>query len=440
MTKFRIIKSRADSLVRLGAYSTIATPNIIIPTSRGTIPHLTPENVQKHVETPAVFVGLEDFIERVPMKSPIAQFGHSLREYISLLPSSHEIPIFLAPRRSCPIPTSQQNSDKTFSIVTTDGFRQFEVIEYLTLASTLADKDTVILAPVDMPMLISTTKSEGGYSPWKHIGGNRVRKMVVRNEMWSEAALQICAARDVIVPIMPGIKLPDQEEFINKVAVSSAGLTFYDISSPFVPESCAEKLTSPMTGSSADIASLPESISTFARINLAYHNGPHDVLESIAKGYDLFCADWVVTATDAGIAFTFELEQTSDETLPLGISLWENVKYATDLNSLSDDCECHTCKNHHRAYIAHLLSAKEMLAWTLLQIHNLHVASKFMAQIRSAIEQNQFDEASRKFNKTYSAKTQATPGGGPRVRGYQVRLAGLVTDKKLNESPFRSLD
>ncbi|KAK9365455.1 hypothetical protein V1509DRAFT_377192 [Lipomyces kononenkoae] len=479
---FRILHTQAHALTRLGllspsavsrgkpSVSAIPTPNFILPTSRGTIPHITPDNARKHVDVPAVFVSLEDFVDKNPLKSPIAQSNGTIRDYISLLAPlsnpNHQIPIFLSARRSCPVPTSQPNSDNTISIVTNDGFRQLPISDYFTLISQLKDEDTVIVAPVDLPLLISV-KPEN--KPWKHIGGNRIRKMITRNEQWGVSTLKKIANQNaVIVPLLPGISVEEQAPYLNSIVnveestrVTDGharrgvdGLTTLELSSPFIPESYEpvenghdQQRTSSSSSSSLsrtiDFGSLPTGFNDVLRLNLGYQSGPHDVIAAIERGHDLVCGDWITATTDAGVAFTFRIGGDSivnnSEKIDIGISLWETELYAADLTALSEECECYTCKNHHRAYVAHLLSAKEMLAWTLLQIHNIHTVNRFMSAIRDAIKQDKFIEIAAEFRAKYFPLLQGvTPGGGPRVRGYQVKLAGSMTSKKLNESPFQN--
>ncbi|KAK9237190.1 tRNA-guanine(15) transglycosylase-like protein [Lipomyces kononenkoae] len=475
---FRILHTQAHTVARLGLFSpsavsrgkpsvsVIPTPNFILPTSRGTIPHITPDNARKHVDVSAVFVSLEDFVDKNALKSPVAQSNRTIRDYISLLPPlsdpDHQIPIFLSPRRSCPVPTSQPNSDNTISIVTNDGFRQLPISDYFTLISQLKDEDTVILAPVDLPLLISAKPPAN--KPWKHIGGNRVRKMVTRNELWSVSTLKKLAGQNpVIVPLLPGISVAEQAPYLDSILnveestrVNGGharrgidGINVQELSSPFIPESYEpvengydqqQQTTSSRT---VDFGHLPSGFNDILRLNLAYQSGPHDVIAAIERGHDLVCGDWITATTDAGVAFTFGIAGNSVSTIgeksDIGISLWETELYAADLTALSEECECYTCKNHHRAYVAHLLAAKEMLAWTLLQIHNIHTVNRFMSAIRDAIKQDKFIEIAAEFRSKYFPHMQGvTPGGGPRVRGYQVKLAGSVTGKKLNESPFQN--
>ncbi|APR98733.1 tRNA guanosine(34) transglycosylase Tgt [Wolbachia endosymbiont of Folsomia candida] len=62
-----------------------------------------------------------------------------------------------------------------------------------------------------------------------------------------------------------------------------------------------------------------------------------------------------------------------------------NQQFELDDNPIESDCLCFTCKKHSRAYIHHLLKAKELLAHTLITIHNVFFMNKLMESIRQAI-------------------------------------------------------
>ncbi len=71
-----------------------------------------------------------------------------------------------------------------------------------------------------------------------------------------------------------------------------------------------------------------------------------------------------------------------------GILKMRNAQYAEDTSPLDETCGCYTCKNFTRAYIRHLSVAKEMLAGTLLSIHNIQFFQQIMAGIRREAEGN----------------------------------------------------
>lgn len=62
-----------------------------------------------------------------------------------------------------------------------------------------------------------------------------------------------------------------------------------------------------------------------------------------------------------------------------------NSKFVFDFTPLDPECSCYTCKNYSRAYVAHLCRAREMLAATLLSIHNLFYLINLTREARAAI-------------------------------------------------------
>jgi queuine tRNA-ribosyltransferase len=74
-----------------------------------------------------------------------------------------------------------------------------------------------------------------------------------------------------------------------------------------------------------------------------------------------------------------------------------NARFARDDRPLEDDCSCYTCRHFSRAYLRHLCIAKEMLAATLLSIHNLHTMIQLAHDMRTSILDGNFYEFSDKF-------------------------------------------
>jgi queuine tRNA-ribosyltransferase len=67
-----------------------------------------------------------------------------------------------------------------------------------------------------------------------------------------------------------------------------------------------------------------------------------------------------------------------------------NARFKEDFAPLDSDCPCYTCQHFTRAYISHLLRAHEILAYTLLSIHNITELVHFTQQIRAAILGDRF--------------------------------------------------
>jgi queuine tRNA-ribosyltransferase len=64
--------------------------------------------------------------------------------------------------------------------------------------------------------------------------------------------------------------------------------------------------------------------------------------------------------------------------------------YANDRGPVDPDCTCYTCRTFTRAYLRHLIIAKEMLAATLLSIHNIHTLVQLTGDMRQAIFEERF--------------------------------------------------
>jgi queuine tRNA-ribosyltransferase len=108
---------------------------------------------------------------------------------------------------------------------------------------------------------------------------------------------------------------------------------------------------------------------------------PDDLFAGVENGADTF--DCVAASRVARNASAYGLTGRFNVT---------NARFRRDFNPLVEGCECYTCKNFSAAYIHHLLKAKEMLAATLLTIHNEHYIVGLVAKIRQSIlDGNYFD-------------------------------------------------
>lgn len=70
----------------------------------------------------------------------------------------------------------------------------------------------------------------------------------------------------------------------------------------------------------------------------------------------------------------------------------KNARFKTDFTAIDADCDCYTCQNFTRAYVSHLLRSQEILAYTLISIHNITELIRFTRQIRESILRDRFTE------------------------------------------------
>ncbi|MCE2721069.1 MAG: tRNA guanosine(34) transglycosylase Tgt [Dolichospermum sp.] len=68
----------------------------------------------------------------------------------------------------------------------------------------------------------------------------------------------------------------------------------------------------------------------------------------------------------------------------------KNAKFREDFTPLDANCPCYTCENFSRAYISHLVRSQEILAYTLLTIHNITELIRFTQKIRASILSDRF--------------------------------------------------
>lgn len=72
-----------------------------------------------------------------------------------------------------------------------------------------------------------------------------------------------------------------------------------------------------------------------------------------------------------------------------------NSEFQKDMTPIEAGCECYTCKNYSKAYLAHLFRAKEMLAATLTSVHNLYFLVNLVKSARKAIVEGKWEEFKR---------------------------------------------
>lgn len=163
---------------------------------------------------------------------------------------------------------------------------------------------------------------------------------------------------------------------------------------------------------------IPESLGHLPRLVFSDPRGPHAILREVSLGADLLTIPFVGDSSDAGIALDFTFPAPikgadEKEPLALGIDMWSS-EYAKDISPLREGCQCYACRRHHRAYFNHLLAAKEMAAWALLQMHNFHTMDLFFQGVRGSIQRGSFEQDVEAFNRTYASELPESTGQGPR--------------------------
>ncbi|KAK3712105.1 hypothetical protein LTR37_009196 [Vermiconidia calcicola] len=404
---FTLIKAATSGTgPRLGRLSvsgrrTIETPHYLGLTSRGVVPHLSQDTFARDSSISGVYVPLEDY-----GSSP-------LRRFIAL---PEETLLVLGARRTPPViaPTANPNTNTTVSICTSVGFRQLAAEDYAEAAEKL--QADIVVGLGDIPY-------------GRVLGSKRIEKATDRQIEWIQD--HVCLRKvgnsrstpaRLFAPLLP-VPCANQQFYIDclteGVMKDIQGLAFYDLS--------------PLEG-------LPDALHHLPRLAFTEPSSPHEALQHVSLGLDILTVPFVTVATDSGIALDFSLPAPGQNDAPaaLGLDMWL-PSHATDLSPLTQDCQCYTCINHHRAYVQHLLAAKEMLGWVLLQIHNHCILDRFFAGIRQSIADGTYEFDVRKFERAYEPRLPEKSGQGPRIRGYQYKSEGPGEPKK-NAAPFTMLD
>lgn len=106
---------------------------------------------------------------------------------------------------------------------------------------------------------------------------------------------------------------------------------------------------------------------------------PANILEGVERGVDFFDCVYPTRNGRHGHLYT-----------NMGKINLFNAKYETDDRPIEEGCNCPACRRYSRAYIRHLLKAKEMLGMRLCVLHNLYFYNTMMEEIRDALDTGEF--------------------------------------------------
>ncbi|KAK3327361.1 tRNA-guanine(15) transglycosylase-like protein [Cercophora scortea] len=421
--------ARLGRLALGGRKSVIDTPNYFAITSRGVVPHVSPDNVARHLKTGGAYMALEDFIERpqqnLERRPPIYDHpspnGRPLHSFTALPTSLITV---LSARRLPAVPAPLGNSNRSVSIFTSTGFQVLTTKDYQAAVEALRPDIAIPLADLTHKELTPTSK--------------RALRMAERTDDWvrewfaDQPDTNSPNPIATFAPVLP-VSYSLQWEYIERLSEDLishlSGLAIYD--ADILPD-----LTS--STSYGNLNLLP-------RLSVAVPASPHHMLRQVSLGMDLFTLPFLNAVSDAGIALTFSFpppaQAPSSDILPLGIDM-SSTEHQTSLAPLAANCTCYACTNHHAAYVQHLLSAREMLGWTLLQLHNHAVVAAFFAGVRRTLAQEDgeaaFEAARARFYAVYDPELPAGTGERPRARGYHFKSQG--GEGKRNKPGWSKLD
>ena len=111
---------------------------------------------------------------------------------------------------------------------------------------------------------------------------------------------------------------------------------------------------------------------------------PQNILEAVERGVDFFDCVYPSRNGRHGHVYTNQGK----------LNLF-NAKYELDERPIEEGCQCPACRRYSRAYIRHLLKAKEMLGMRLCVLHNLYFYNTMMQEIRDALDEGRFAQYKR---------------------------------------------
>lgn len=117
---------------------------------------------------------------------------------------------------------------------------------------------------------------------------------------------------------------------------------------------------------------------------------PEDLINGVARGIDIF--DCVLPT---------RIARNDSAMTRQGRLNFRNLQYATDAAPIEYGCTCYACTHFSRAYIRHLVKAKEILGHQLLSLHNLHLLLTLMREMRAAIIDGSFETYATDFLASY---------------------------------------
>ncbi|MFA5374592.1 MAG: tRNA guanosine(34) transglycosylase Tgt [Dehalococcoidia bacterium] len=234
---------------------------------------------------------------------------------------------------------------------------------------------------------------------------SEIEEAVIRTNLWAERCLKAKKrANQAIYGIVQGGGFADLRR-LSAEAITAMNFDGYAIGGLSLGE--PKEITNNM---------LQETVRLLPDDKVRYLMGvgsPEDLLNGIAHGIDLFdCALPTRIARNGGFFTRY------------GRKIIRNAQYA-DLNApLDDECDCYTCRNFSAAYLHHLFRCKELLAYSLSTIHNLHFILKLVADTRQSIIDGRFKEFKEAFLSTYEPTDET------------VRLAQMEKGRKNQRAKF----
>ncbi|MEK7609612.1 MAG: tRNA guanosine(34) transglycosylase Tgt [Patescibacteria group bacterium] len=217
-----------------------------------------------------------------------------------------------------------------------------------------------------------------------HESYERQKKAVERTKLWAERCLMFHKRKGVVaesdaLPALFGIIQGGRYEDLRLESARAIGAMDFEgfgIGGSFDKEDIGK-----VVGLVCD--KLPKNK---PRHLLGIGSEPADLIFGIENGIDTFDCVAPTRIARNGTAYTIN-----------GRINLLNAKFTSDFTAIDLRCNCYTCQNYTKAYVAHLFRAKEMLAATLTSIHNLFFLVNLVKDARTAIVEGKFEMYKERF-------------------------------------------
>ncbi len=217
----------------------------------------------------------------------------------------------------------------------------------------------------------------------------KVKRATARTHRWAERCLKAQKRRDqALYAIVQGGMFSELRRWSAEY-LTSLDFPGYAIGGLSIGE--PKKTTLAMIEETA--ALLPENKPRY----LMGVGSPEDIIEAVARGCDLFDSALPTRVARNGALFTWQ-----------GRRNISNAAYSQMEQPIVPGCDCYTCRNFSAAYLHHLFSGDELLAYRLATIHNLSFTGDLMAKIRGAIGDGTFLSFRDKFLSNYQPTDEPT--------------------------------
>lgn len=122
--------------------------------------------------------------------------------------------------------------------------------------------------------------------------------------------------------------------------------------------------------------------------------GIRDIYEGVLQGIDTFDCVHPTRLARHGGALVRPVHNQRDKREHINL---RNSAYYEDATPIEPDCPCYTCQNFSKGYLHHLLKAKEMLAHTLISIHNIRFMNRYLEAIRHHLKNNTYEMVKKEW-------------------------------------------